>query len=144
MHAPIDVDVVVVGAGLSGLQTAHLLQQAGYNCHVLEATARVGGKTKSVKSKRRGPGVNDVGAAWINDTTQSEMYKLFQRYNIEGEVQLISGKSVHETVEGSYKALPYGESPVCSLSRMSTMTFPRIVTTDHCSMTKPVEQSSTI
>lgn len=107
-----DVDVVVVGAGLSGLQTAYLLQQLGYQCHVLEATSRVGGKTKTVDSKSHGPGVNDVGAAWINDTTQSEMYKLFKRYNIEGEVQLVSGKSVYEIGEGTFVALPYGERPV--------------------------------
>lgn len=105
-------DVLVIGAGLSGLQVAQLLQAAGVSCHVLEATNRVGGKTKSVPSKKHGPGMNDVGAAWINDTSQSEMFKLFQRYNIQGEVQLAEGNVIHELGEGLHVVLPYGVSPV--------------------------------
>jgi oxygen-dependent protoporphyrinogen oxidase len=37
------VDVIVVGAGLSGLVTAHRLHRAGYSVEVLEAAARPGG-----------------------------------------------------------------------------------------------------
>lgn len=36
-------DVVVVGAGVSGLQTAHKLQQSGASCIVLEASGQIGG-----------------------------------------------------------------------------------------------------
>ena len=43
-------DVVVIGAGLSGLQTAVNIQAAGYSCVVLEAIDRVGGKVLSIKS----------------------------------------------------------------------------------------------
>ena len=37
------VDVIVVGAGLSGLVTAHRLHRAGYSVEVLEAAVRPGG-----------------------------------------------------------------------------------------------------
>lgn len=41
--AAIDVDVVVVGAGWSGLQLLHRLRQEGFSAHALEAAADVGG-----------------------------------------------------------------------------------------------------
>jgi protoporphyrinogen/coproporphyrinogen III oxidase len=42
-------DVIVVGAGLSGLVTAYRLQRAGLDVHVLEAAARPGGVIGSVR-----------------------------------------------------------------------------------------------
>lgn len=38
-------EVIVVGAGVSGLQTAHKLQQAGISCIVLEGSGNIGGQT---------------------------------------------------------------------------------------------------
>lgn len=42
-RASASVDVVVVGAGLSGLVVAHRLQRAGYRVRVVEASSRAGG-----------------------------------------------------------------------------------------------------
>lgn len=116
-HTPIHVDVVVVGAGLSGIQAAHRIQGAGISCVVVEATNRVGGKTFSVESRSSGPGRNDLGGAWINDTTQHEVYKLFQRFGLDGEYQRAEGNTLHEMGDGSVKSIPYGQSPVSLVLR---------------------------
>lgn len=99
-------DVVIVGAGLSGLQAAHSIQAAGFSVCILEATDRVGGKTLTVKSSEKG--YNDLGAAWVNDTNQSEIFKLHQRYGLEGVVQYTRGDDILESGEGVIRNIPYG------------------------------------
>lgn len=108
---PKEVDVLVVGAGLSGLRAALDVQAAGLSCIVVEANDRVGGKTLSVQSKPSGPGVNDLGAAWINDTTQPEMYQMLQKYGLHREVQRADGISLLQTSVGIIPH-PYGTLPV--------------------------------
>lgn len=102
------VDVVVIGAGLAGLTAAERVIRAGYSCRVLEARDRVGGRTWT--QKQLSGGVIDLGAAWINDTNQSNMIGLARRFgaelitqNIDGEVILDDGTEL--------KHFPYGGLP---------------------------------
>ncbi|WP_156822568.1 FAD-dependent oxidoreductase [Demetria terragena] len=61
-----EADVVIVGAGLSGLVAARELVRAGYEPVVLEASDRVGGR---ILSEEVQPGVFlELGAQWIGDT----------------------------------------------------------------------------
>lgn len=85
-----EIDVAVIGAGLSGLKAATDVQSAGFSCVVLEASNRVGGKTLSVPAGP-GEGVLDLGAAWINNTTQKRMWALYQKYDCEPLVQRTEG-----------------------------------------------------
>nr|POE90598.1 putative flavin-containing monoamine oxidase a [Quercus suber] len=103
---PEHVDVVVVGAGLSGLQAAVDLQKAGLSVKVLQARDRVGGKTWS--QALRGT-IHDVGAAWINDSNQSKIYALAKRYDLELVVQNTQGKVIVDHGIGNLKAHPYGQ-----------------------------------
>jgi monoamine oxidase len=86
------IDDIIVGAGLSGLQAATDLQAAGPTTLNLEAKDRVRGKTYSVSNGRRG--TVDVGAAWINDTTQRRMYALLQKFGIDVVVQRSTGLDI--------------------------------------------------
>ncbi|PPJ54775.1 hypothetical protein CBER1_04047 [Cercospora berteroae] len=105
-HATERVDVVVVGAGLSGLQAAVDLHKAGKTVKVLEARDRVGGKTWSRSAQGS---VCDVGAAWINDTNQSKMYALARKYGLELITQNTDGSIVCDQGIGNHKSHPYGQ-----------------------------------
>ncbi|KAK3361598.1 putative amine oxidase [Lasiosphaeria ovina] len=110
------VDVVVVGAGLSGLRAAVEVHRAGLTCVVLEAMDRVGGKVLSVDAAPaldgQGEGsrrkVVDLGAAWINDTSQSEMLALASRFKLDLIEQRIAGRYLRQERDGSVVQYPLG------------------------------------
>ena len=84
-------DVLIVGAGLSGLRAAQLIQQAGLSANVLEARDRVGGR---MLSRRLEDGTTiDLGAQWINPY-QKRMYALVQRYNLKMIERHTKGDSI--------------------------------------------------
>jgi L-amino acid dehydrogenase len=63
---PSDVDVVVVGAGLSGLMAARQLRKEGLNVHILEARTRTGGRM--IRQTTRTGAVIDLGGQWGGET----------------------------------------------------------------------------
>ncbi|KAF5238900.1 hypothetical protein FANTH_10143 [Fusarium anthophilum] len=101
------VDVTVIGAGLSGLQAAVDLDKAGLSYIVLEANDRVGGKTLSVPVATGG-GLVDMGAAWINDSNQKEMYALAQEFGFDLIVQRTERLSLDQSNETTH-TIPYGQ-----------------------------------
>ncbi|KAH7115452.1 hypothetical protein B0J13DRAFT_600026 [Dactylonectria estremocensis] len=102
------VDVVIVGAGLSGLRAATRIHAAGLSYVVLEAENRVGGKTLSVPASANGNGVIDLGAAWINDSNQAEMFALAKEFGFDLVKQRAEGNSLYQNAEGNVLSVPYG------------------------------------
>ncbi|KAK4494634.1 hypothetical protein PRZ48_013990 [Zasmidium cellare] len=64
--SPEQVDVAVVGAGLSGLAAAQKLLDSGKTVAVIEARDRVGGRVENQKLKNGG--VTELGAAFVGPT----------------------------------------------------------------------------
>lgn len=112
------VDVIVVGAGLSGLRAAVEIHRQGISCVVLEALNRVGGKTLSVDPLPEAEGRDgkvDLGAAWINDTSQSEMYSLARRFDFDLIKQHVSGTYLRQKSDETVVSYPWGFGDVsCS------------------------------
>ncbi|KIW63316.1 hypothetical protein PV04_10170 [Phialophora macrospora] len=106
-HAPRRVDVVIVGAGLSGLQAAVDLQNSGLQTVVVEARDRIGGK---VWSHDVGNGsVVDLGGAWINDTSQSRAFALSKRFGLDLVSQMTEGSAIVRDQVGKYDCLQNGQ-----------------------------------
>lgn len=65
-------DVIVVGAGVSGLAAAGDLVRAGKRVVVLEARDRLGGR---VHTERLGGHTTDLGASWIHGIDDSSLHE---------------------------------------------------------------------
>ena len=74
----IKAKVAIIGAGLSGLYAARLLEQVGIDYVVLETRSRVGGRILSVDSTGA-----DLGATWIWPEIQPALCKVLAELNID-------------------------------------------------------------
>ena len=85
-------DVVVVGAGLSGLSAARKLRAQGASVLVVEARDRVGGRTLS---QQIGNGTFDLGAQWIGPE-QQRVHALVDELGLTTSATYTDGKKVLE------------------------------------------------
>ncbi len=97
------VDVVVVGAGMSGLAAARMLRREGKRVAVLEARDRVGGRVKA--GKLAGHTI-DLGGMWVGPT-QTRLLDLLREYHIATMPQYLVGKGIVE-IAGK-RVTPEGE-----------------------------------
>ncbi len=85
-------DIVIVGAGLSGLYLAYILEKAGIDYVLIEARERLGGRIKTVQYKEAG---FDLGPTWFWPG-QPLMENLIQNFNIPYFGQYSKGRLVFE------------------------------------------------
>ncbi|WP_102260999.1 flavin monoamine oxidase family protein [Mesobacillus jeotgali] len=89
--------VVIVGAGLSGLRAASLLQSKGISCRVLEARSRIGGRVLSMAAKDRPePGRFDLGPTWFWPNHEPAIAKLVKDLGLPTIEQHTAGAMLFE------------------------------------------------
>ncbi len=88
-----EADVIIVGAGISGMTAARRVLEAGLTPLVLEADERVGGR---ILTEEVIPGVPiELGAQWIGDTHQ-RMFRLAAELGVETYPQYDEGETSYE------------------------------------------------
>lgn len=89
--------VVIVGAGLSGLRAASLLNSQGIKCRVLEARNRTGGRVLSMTDPNRPDlGKFDLGPTWFWPQYERTISKLVKELNLETFAQYTKGEMLAE------------------------------------------------
>ncbi|MBX7431105.1 FAD-dependent oxidoreductase [Mycobacterium sp. Y57] len=90
-----EADVVIVGAGISGLIAARTVLAAGLTPLVLEADQRVGGR---ILTEEVAPGLPvELGAQWIGDT-HHRMFALAEELGVQTYPQYDQGETSYQLV----------------------------------------------
>ncbi len=89
------VDVIIIGAGLSGLYAATLLQQNGLSYQLYEASTHLGGRLRSSPATATVPGI-DLGAAWFWPH-QSKVPALLTQLGLGHFSQYVAGDALYQT-----------------------------------------------
>ncbi len=77
-----DAEIVIVGAGMAGLNAAYQLGKKGIRALVYEASSRSGGRMFTLRDQF-GPGITtDMGGEFV-DTTHTDILQLVKEFNLE-------------------------------------------------------------
>ena len=108
MARPSDPDVLVVGAGIAGLQAARTLERFGVSVLVIEASGRIGGRAHTESNSFGQP--FDHGCSWIN-ADDNPFLKIardldfgVERHSGAGETLFVGSRRANSGQRGAYNA----------------------------------------
>lgn len=91
----VEVEVAIIGAGISGLIAAHQLTGAGVHVAVLEARDQPGGRVRSARDAA-GQVVGDLGPTWVWPDVQPVAAAWLARLGLETFAQFEDGLAIVE------------------------------------------------
>ncbi|MBJ2120078.1 FAD-dependent oxidoreductase [Arthrobacter sp. MSA 4-2] len=118
----IERDVVVIGAGPSGLTAARELRRAGHTVAVLEARDRVGGRTHTDVIDGA---TLEVGGQWVSPD-QTALKDLLEELGLETYSRYRDGESVYIGADGTARRytgewFPVGERTRAEMERLTAL-----------------------
>lgn len=88
-------DILIIGAGLTGLTLAYYLSKTNYSFKILEARERLGGRIYTKQNKNSAP--IDLGATWF-PKQHIEISKLLKELNLELFEQVLGETAIYEPI----------------------------------------------
>ncbi|MGY6648170.1 flavin monoamine oxidase family protein [Wenyingzhuangia sp. IMCC45574] len=85
-------NIIIIGAGLSGLHTAYQLQKKGFKVTVLEAKSKPGGRIYTKYNNNQAP--IELGATWIHHN-HTELLTLIKELNLEVFEQILGDRAIY-------------------------------------------------
>ncbi len=86
-------NIIIIGAGLSGLTLGYLLSKENIQATVLEASPRIGGRIQTVLGKNQTP--LELGATWFSDM-HLKLISLLEELGLNKFPQYSKGNSLFE------------------------------------------------
>jgi monoamine oxidase len=94
----IESDILIIGAGLTGLTMAYALKDSGLSIKLVEARSRVGGRIETVETV---DGVKvEMGATWLGNK-HIYLSKLLNELGLETFEQIIGDTAIYEAISTS-------------------------------------------
>ena len=97
------MDVVVIGAGLSGLTAAAVLREAGASVQLLEADAQIGGRIRALRDPTSDHAVADLGPTWVWPRHQPVVARW---------LNILGAATFEQFNEGDAVVVGYGPTPL--------------------------------
>ncbi|MEL6988430.1 MAG: FAD-dependent oxidoreductase, partial [Bacteroidota bacterium] len=107
----LEADILIIGAGLTGLTLAYLLKDSNFNIKILEARDRIGGRILTTANEGCAP--IEMGATWIGKKHQN-INRLLQDLDIDIFEQAMGDHAIYEPLSTSppqLVQLPHNPEP---------------------------------
>jgi len=104
-----DAEIIIIGAGLSGLASALLLIEQGRSVRIVEAREKPGGRIRSVFAQGSGSYLADLGPTWVWPAFQPVISRWIDRLEIAVFPQYEAGKAILDygpDTQPEYRFLP--------------------------------------
>lgn len=88
------MDIVVIGAGLSGLTAAAIILEAGASVQLVEADAQIGGRIRALRDPVSKRALADLGATWVWPKYQPVIARWLDRLGVGTFEQFNDGNAV--------------------------------------------------